>query len=124
MKALTICNPYPRFILDGTKDAEYRSWPTRHRAILAIHAGKSKKWMERCHHEWPFYGTLVWGAFVGVCEIADCVPSDDGDGGYHWLLANVRELPEPIPIAGQRGLWDVPLSIEGQIRTQLERRAS
>lgn len=41
-------------------------------------------------------------------------------GRYAWLLANMRELPAPIPSRGALGLWDVPAAIATQIRQMLD----
>lgn len=31
---------------------------------------------------------------------------DFSGGGYGWLLEDVKELPDPIPVVGRRGLWE------------------
>lgn len=48
MKALTIHQPYAALIAHGLKIYETRSWSTRYRGEIAIHAGKSQdslKWL-------------------------------------------------------------------------------
>ena len=40
MKALTILQPWASLIACGAKKIETRSWPTKYRGPLAIHAGK------------------------------------------------------------------------------------
>ncbi len=42
MKALTIRQPWASLIAAGVKTIETRSWSTRYRGPLAIHAGKHK----------------------------------------------------------------------------------
>lgn len=42
MKALTIHQPWASLIAAGVKTIETRSWSTRHRGPLAIHAGKAR----------------------------------------------------------------------------------
>jgi len=39
---------------------------------------------------------------------------------WHWSLADVRPLAEPVPCRGQLGLWTVPEDAERAIRAQLE----
>lgn len=39
---------------------------------------------------------------------------------WHWQLANVRPLAEPVPAKGALGLWKVPDDIESAVRGQLE----
>lgn len=41
MKAITIHQPYATLIAIGAKQYETRSWPTRYRGPIAIHAGKT-----------------------------------------------------------------------------------
>lgn len=40
MKAISLWNPYPYFILNGIKHYETRSWKTNYRGKIAIHACK------------------------------------------------------------------------------------
>jgi activating signal cointegrator 1 len=50
MKAITIIQPWATLIALGEKKFETRSWATKHRGPLAIHAGK-KIDKEVCQHE-------------------------------------------------------------------------
>lgn len=50
MKALTILQPWASLIALGEKKIETRSWYTKYRGPLAIHAGKGSK---------PYYQTLA-----------------------------------------------------------------
>lgn len=43
MKALTLWQPWASLIAWGEKQYETRSWPTSHRGLLAIHAGKQSE---------------------------------------------------------------------------------
>jgi hypothetical protein len=79
MKALTICQPYAEFILRGVKRVENRTWSTRYRGPLLIHAGKSREWMRSDHPDKPEDEPVlsetecVFGAIVGVATVVDCV---------------------------------------------------
>ena len=42
MKVLTIREPYATFIMLGIKKIETRSWQTKYRGEIYIHAAKSK----------------------------------------------------------------------------------
>ncbi len=43
-----------------------------------------------------------------------------GNGGmYHWELANVQALREPVACTGRLGLWDLTDEIEAAVRAQL-----
>ena len=123
MKALTICQPYAELIARGTKLVENRKWYTDYRGAIAIHAGKS---IERFNGLPELDGVNLcdchFGAIIAVATIYACLPinsfhmrhySDQVPGQrafvigpYCWLLANVSRI-QPIPCAGQQGLWDV-----------------
>ncbi len=129
MKALTICQPYPHLILIGEKHVENRTWPTRYRGPLAIHAGKSRQWLEDGDEERAeaMGRPLVFGAIVATCTLADCLRIVDIENGifddkypqlrnrahcfgpWCWVLTNVKPLPAPVPWRGAQGLFDVPL---------------
>jgi hypothetical protein len=84
----------------------------------------------------PWRKILYLGAIVAVAEIVGCHPhwmciKRDGplkvnsctrwgeDGQFHWLLANVRPLADPVPARGMLGLWTVPEDADSAIRAQL-----
>ena len=54
MKALTILQPWASLIACGAKKIETRSWATKYRGPLAIHAGKGSPKIE----EWAFNSIL------------------------------------------------------------------
>lgn len=128
MKALTICQPYPRLILIGEKHVENRTWSTPYRGPLLIHAGKSRQWLEDGDEEEAVAAgdPLVYGALVGVARLAACVRLEVIESGqldrefpqlanrahcggpWCWVLDGVRRLRAPIPWRGDRGLFDVP----------------
>lgn len=128
MKALTICQPYAHLICaTEEKLVENRTWPTRYRGPLIIHAGKSKSWLGDGDEE---RYRLVYGAAIGVCRLADCVSADDpicasyelqnGEllcdhehthGPWLWILRDVHMLSDPYPCKGAQGLWDLPVRV-------------
>jgi hypothetical protein len=80
--------------------------------------------------------SLPLGAIIAVAEVVGCHPhwmciKRDGplkvnscmrwgaDGQFHWLLASVRPLAEPVPAKGMLGLWTVPEDAERAVRAQL-----
>lgn len=113
MKALTICQPYASMIARGEKTIENRTWPTRYRGRLLIHAGKSREWMDDYEGYDP---KMVFGAAVAVATLVDCVLVRDltpmqrnnphANGPICWILADVKRLKEPVPMRGAQGLWD------------------
>lgn len=80
MKAITIIQPWATLIALGEKKFETRSWATKHRGKLAIHAGK-KVDKAACEAE-PIRSTLSdhgytvdnlpTGAVVAMCQLEDC----------------------------------------------------
>ena len=44
-------------------------------------------------------------------------------GRWHWQLADVRPLPDPVPCKGMLGLWRLPEDVEKLVRAQLEEGA-
>ena len=39
---------------------------------------------------------------------------------FHWVLADVRPLDEPVPCKGRQGLWTLPDDVERKVRERLE----
>lgn len=117
MKALTICQPYAEMIANHEKTIENRTWATDYRGPLAIHAGKSRAWLEaEDERERPgmTFGAIVATAMlVNCCRVED-LPEDLHDdvhaqGPWCWVLSDVESLPVPLPWRGAQGLWDVQL---------------
>lgn len=119
MFALTVCQPWAWGIVAWDKDIENRSWATKFRGLVVIHAGKSRKWMKRpevAQLGIPLGTELVFGAFVGTAEIVDCVRVEKLQGRkYAWgpwcfLLKHRGYFRTPIPALGSLGLWNTPLT--------------
>lgn len=126
MKILTVCQPWAWAIVQGIKVIENRSWPTRYRDPLLIHAGKSTKWLNTPQlPEAPGPTDLVFGAIIGGVEILDCIPVEQiqgerfASGPYCWILGNPWCLIHPLPLAGKLGLFEAPSSIAAAIGSQL-----
>jgi hypothetical protein len=112
MKALTIKQPWAGAIAHQTKRVENRSWklPAKHEgARILIHAGAQPD-----RHATVYGDHLdVYSAVVAVATITGCHYSDDGtccgpwgeENVYHWTLADVIALPEPIPAKGALSFW-------------------
>lgn len=149
MRALSLTQPYATLIATGAKRIETRSWQTRHRGWLAIHAsaGFPPAARQLCQRELfrsalavcEWRGVLPLGAIVAVCTLEDCCPTDllgglprddrlteqeaaFGDyqpGRWGWILGNVRALSEPIPCKGRLGLWELPPAARAALETQI-----
>ncbi len=131
MKAITICQPYPRLILLGEKPVENRSWGIRYRGPLLIHAGVSRVWLADGDEEDAAAAgdPLIFGAIVGRCRIADCLPVGEicagmydakypqlisrahCNGPWCWVLVDIEQCQVPIPWRGKQGFFNVPDNI-------------
>ena len=92
MKAITIKQPWATLIAEGYKEYEFRTWKTKYRGDILIHAGKGidKKAMERFKHlnlEYPV------GQIIAKAIITDCVKVDD-------RLRDVLAKKDPIVYKG------------------------
>lgn len=142
MKALTIHQPWAWAIAAGHKDIENRSWATKHRGLLAIHAGSSRKSLSEATQFIRWLGIeppaeLVFGAVIAVADLVDIVdrsqpPSLFGSTARDWLAANpwaedhqcwvlknVRALSDPVLCAGKMGLFDLPADVAAAVNDQL-----
>lgn len=118
MKALSIRQPWAWLIVNGYKPIENRSWPTRYRGELLIHAAKG---MTRAEYEdardlaehlgitIPQPAALERGGIVGQVTMSGCVddsPSPWFFGRHGFQLENAKPLPFQ-PCKGQLGFFDV-----------------
>lgn len=125
MKVITIKQPWATLIAKGYKEYEFRTWKTKYRGDILIHAGKGidKKAMSRFEDLKLEYPT---GCIIAKAKITDCIYVDDefrkqvvsknnkvykgiaqkdNWEGYGFKLENVQEI-KPIPINGKLSLWD------------------
>jgi activating signal cointegrator 1 len=130
--ALSLLQPWASLVALGNKCVETRSWATRYRGLLAIHA--SKRW----HHEdallaqtEPFRAAwraaqirtlreLPLGAVVAVCILTECRHTEEvfplvsdqerafgnyQPGRWAWVLTDIHRLPKPMLARGALGVW-------------------
>ena len=81
--ALSIKQPWAALIVAGLKTVEVRTWPTRRRGRVLIHAGKladdrPEAW-ERVTTPQLMEATLLRSGIVGVVEIAECRAYDTAE---------------------------------------------
>jgi len=69
---LSVRQPWVELILRGQKTIEVRTWPTKHRGELWLHAG-AKPEGEVLRRFGMGAGDVTLGALVGRCELVDCV---------------------------------------------------
>ncbi|KAA0259852.1 ASCH domain-containing protein [Hafnia alvei] len=109
MKAISIRQPWAWLIVNGYKDIENRSWRTKYRGPVLIHASqgvKSIEYVRACNlihqklHEHgiplPPIDQLQTGGIVGIATITDCVEESDSPwffGEKGFVLADAKTLP-------------------------------
>ncbi|HLN24206.1 MAG TPA: ASCH domain-containing protein [Patescibacteria group bacterium] len=117
--ALSIRQPWCHRILYDGKDVENRSWPTRFRGRVLIHASKG---VDAGSRDEIRAGAMPLGGIVGVMEITDCVSAMDSEwffGRYGFVIRNAQPLPF-MPCKGSLGFFrvDLPPLIARACRTE------
>lgn len=124
MKVLTIRQPWATLIIAGLKRYEFRSWNTKYRGELLIHAGKTidKEAVQRLEKYLP--DELPLGKILGKVKVIDCVKCDETlkekclkenkdvyakssfVERFAIELSDVEVFEKQIEIKGQLGLWN------------------
>lgn len=134
MKALSIRQPWASLIVLGLKDIENRTWATRQRGTVLVHASKG---MTRTEHEDAIdfalnaipqmkghafagktlgelgfaFDALPRGGIIGSVVIVDCVTYSESPwyvGEYGFVLRNPKPLPF-TPLKGALGFFEALL---------------
>ena len=125
MRALSVRQPWATAILVGGKDIENRSWPTRYRGRIAIHAGQQLDVAAlpvvaaRLGVTEAALRQAPRGALLGTVEVVDCVathPSLWFEGPYGFVLRHPVALAEPIALRGRLNLFTLPEEIAARLR--------
>lgn len=118
MRAITIQQPWASLIMaratnPAAKDIENRTWTTRYRGPLAIHAGKTIDRHGFSHaemHGIELPDPLPLGVVLGTVTLVDVVEHAQSSwasaGQWHWVLADPIPRAEPVPARGALGLWE------------------
>jgi hypothetical protein len=118
VRVLTIRQPWATASAHGPKRVENRTWSTRYRGPLLIHAAAraDRHAADFFAGEWPD----VRSAVIAVVDLADvhagdrcgsCCPVWAEPRAVHWVLDRVRALTVPIPATGRLGLWTPPADL-------------
>ena len=123
MRVLTIKQPWASLIIEGYKRFEFRSWKTKYRGELLIHAGKSidKEAYERLK---GYLTEMPLGKIIGRVELTDCIKTTPEffaerlkgnkdiytksifKEDYAWQVELKEKFDKPIDVKGKLGLWD------------------
>jgi len=142
MKAISLRQPWPWFILRGGKHLENRSWTSSYRGPVLIHS--SKGWDEdemqddlriathiaRSLGAIPAGGVPALetlkaerGCIVGVATIAGSVIDSDSPwffGPKAFVLEDPLPFVDMVPCRGDRGLFTVPEDVASACRAQID----
>ena len=129
MKVLTIKEPWASLIINGYKKYEFRSWKTKYRGKILIHAGMSLE--KDAAKRFSEYNLEYYkGAIIGEATITDCILVDTKFNEelrkinplvyarsnhvetYAWKLENIKKYDKPIYIKGKLGLWNYEVGEE------------
>lgn len=124
MKVLTIKQPFASLIAEGYKEYEFRTWKTKYRGPLLIHAGlgvdkEAMKRYDKLNLNYPK------GKIIAKVNLTDCIEVDNNlksklkeknylvyQGAinsnkkeYAFKLENVEKIEE-ISIKGKLSFWD------------------
>lgn len=125
MKVLTLRQPWATLVAEGIKKYEFRSWKTKYRGKVLIHAGAGidKEDMGKYSNlDLEFPSRKI----IAIVEIEDCLELDEklnkkiieenniayGNKirtGYAWKLKNVKKIKYGKEVNGQLGLWNIDL---------------
>lgn len=111
-QALSIMQPWAWLIVCGHKDVENRTWETRFRGPVLIHAGRrlDPDFEDDAFWPWPHIerpDDFERGGIVGEAEIAGCVTRSSSrwfSGPHGFVIRNARPLPFR-PCRGQLGFF-------------------
>ncbi|WP_445453111.1 ASCH domain-containing protein [Flavobacterium sp. 25HG05S-40] len=136
MKAVSIKQPWASLIVQGIKGIENRTWPTKFRGTVYVHASLKPA---RFEFEMPGQATAqeiqissalneaeeeeLFGCIIGQVDIVDCVinhPSQWAEKGtvngkqiYNWVLANPVQYKNPIwNVKGKLSFWEPDITLQ------------
>ena len=128
LKVLTLRQPWATLVSEGIKRYEFRSWKTKYRGKVLIHAGAGidKEDMKKYKNvNLEFSSKKI----LAVVEIEDCLELDEelnnkiisenniayGNKvrtGYAWKLNNIKKINYDKEVNGQLGLWNIDINEE------------
>lgn len=121
-RALSIARPWAGLIVHGYKPVENRTWSTRYRGTLIVHA--SQRWdravadiAEALGLPGSKHGHAT--GYVGSVDLVDVHHATDcggcsiwaEPGAWHWVMQRAQQLSTPIPGPGRLGLYSPPKQI-------------
>ena len=136
MKCLSIQQPWADLIALGHKDVENRTWSSRYRGPVLLHAGKRFDRGHGLSDSWAVTADRLLvvnraetrlGVIVGIAEMVGCGGWGQCNcspwfvGPYGFVMRNPRWFKWPIPWRGQLYFFDVPDDIVADALDEAER---
>lgn len=123
VKVISIKQPWASLIVEGYKKFEFRTWKTKYRGEILIHASKTidKEQLKRFTNLKLNYPT---GQIIGKAYLSDCLVvtkefedeliasnylvygANKDRQGYAFKLDKVEKFTKPIEISGKLGIWN------------------
>lgn len=135
MKVISLTEPFATLIMEKKKKIETRSWNTKYRGEIYIHASMTN--ISKCDLENKELMALVankkfnFGHIICKCRLVDTIKMTEEFikdieknnyqeyicgiyevGRYAWILEDIEPLAFPIPAKGQLGIWNYYNEIE------------
>lgn len=123
MKVITLKQPWATLIAEGYKKYEFRSWDTKYRGEILIHAGKGvdRAYLKKYEHLNLTYPTARIVAKVSIVDtikltqpINDQISKENeliygnkDRTGYAWKIDNVVKINSNKEITGKLSLWNI-----------------
>lgn len=126
MKVLTLKQPWATLVAEGIKKYEFRTWKTKFRGKILIHAGigvdkEAMNMVKDLGFDFPS------GKIIALVNLEDCLELDDKLNniiinenniaygtkyrtGYAWKISNVVKIDCLESIKGQLGLWNYEIN--------------
>jgi hypothetical protein len=110
MKILT-CQPWASLIVARIKGCRNRSWRTKYRGRLVIHAAIGFDQDAIDAHSHLVNDDFPLGALLGSVMLTDCITNSRSKwavpGEWHWVLTGPTKRVQPRRMTGRLGLWQL-----------------
>ena len=124
MKIITLKQPWATLIAEGYKDYEFRTWNTKYRGEILIHAGiaidkPAMKKFEYLNLEYPISKIVTKVTIVDTIKLNSDIAKkiltktntyDENNynrDDYAWQLTNVQKINSDPIIKGQLSIWNI-----------------
>lgn len=132
VRVLSVQQPWAWAIVEGYKRVENRTWTTRHRGPVLIHAGVTVRGpaIEYLREEFrlqaPSRSEIDRGCIVGIAELVDVVTRKNSkrfgrwfEGPYGLVFQRAVTLRRPVRVKSQLGLYRPTPALLARVNAQL-----